>query len=371
MACWLPWGGAWISNQVVGALDRVEPYIVCDTSANLDQFPADELYESGRLPLLRDRALRRSGLQRHRSVLAEVVRVNRIHVLHSHFAQTGWQNSDFARREGIAHVVSCYGEDMTEVPTQSRRWQRRYAEMFESIDLMLCEGPHMSSTVERLGCPPEKIRVHPLGVELDRIAFEPRRAPSGGRLRVLMAAAFREKKGLPYALRALGLLARDGVPLEATLVGDLRRGDDPRVKREILGAVEEFGIGDRVTFTGVLSHASLMEVAYEHDIFLSPSVTAASGDAEGGAPVSVIEMAASGMPVIGTTHCDIPFVLAEANRRLLVGERDPEGLARAVQRLLELDWQPLVTANRSHIEDQHDARRQAFELASFYRGLLA
>jgi colanic acid/amylovoran biosynthesis glycosyltransferase len=369
MARWLPWGGAWISNQVDGALDQVEPSVVCDTSENLDQFPIDNLYVGGRL-LLVDRVLRRTALQRHRSNLAEVVRTNHIQVIHSHFAQTGWQNARFARRVGVSHVVSCYGEDMTKVPIQSRRWRRRYAETFESIDAMLCEGPFMGETVERLGCPPEKILVHPLGIDLGRIPFRPRRPPADGPVRILMAAAFREKKGLPYAMHALGLLARDGVPVEATLVGDMRRGDDPSVKRAIIAALEEFGIGDRVTLTGVLPHTRLMELAYEHDIFLSPSVTAASGDAEGGAPVSVIEMAASGMPVIATTHCDIPFVLAAPNRELLVGERDPEGLADALRRLLELDWEPLVAANRTQIEEQHDTRRQALELAAVYRGLL-
>ncbi len=43
-----------------------------------------------------------------------------------------------------------------------------------------------------------------------------------------------------------------------------------------------------------------------HHLFLSPSVTAPDGDSEGGAPVSIIEAAATGMPVVSTTHCDIP-----------------------------------------------------------------
>ena len=369
MACWLPWGGDWIYNQVVLA-DQVEPYVVCDVSANLDQFPVANLYVARRLSLLADRALRRAAVQRHRSILADVVRTHRAHVLHSHFAQTGWQNARFARRARIPHLVSCYGEDMTRVPTQSRRWRTRYAEMFDSIDLMLCEGPYMAATVEALGCSPDKIRTHPLGIDLDHIPFRPRKPSPDGVVRILMAAAFREKKGLPYAMRALGLLARSGVSFEATLVGDMRRGDDPGTKREILRTLEEFGIGDRVRLTGVLPYARLLELAYRHDIFLSPSVKAANGDAEGGAPVSVIEMAASGMPVVATKHCDIPFVLAEPNRRLLVEERDAQGLADVLQSLLELDWGSLVAANRAHVEQQHDARRQSRELVSLYRELV-
>jgi colanic acid/amylovoran biosynthesis glycosyltransferase len=372
---WLPVGGAWLYNQVAGALDQVEPYVVCDVPDHLHSFPVPHLYVASDRPLVFqvDRVLRKVSVRRHRSLLADVITANAVRVLHSHFAQTGWQNARFASRRQIPHVVSCYGEDMTMVPSRSRRWRTRYTEMFASIDVMLCEGPHMAATVERLGCPPEKVRVHTLGVDLGGIPFRPRTPRPAGAVRILMASAFREKKGLPYAVRALGLLAQRGVQFEATLVGNARPGDGPseREKREILVSLEQFGIGDRVALAGMIPHDQLLELAYEHDIFLSPSVTAADGDAEGGAPVSVIEMAASGMPIVSTTHCDIPFVLAEPNRRLLVGERDTEGLADALENLLELDWGPLITANRARIEERHDAREQALELVRLYRELAA
>jgi colanic acid/amylovoran biosynthesis glycosyltransferase len=370
---WLPIGSSWLYNQVAGAFDQVEPHIVCDVSKNLDRFPVPHLYAASdrRLAFHVDRVLRKASARRHRSLLAVVITTNAVRVLHSHFGQTGWQNARFARRRDIPHVVSCYGEDMTKVPACSRRWRGRYTEMLASIDVILCEGPYMAATVERLGSPPEKIRTHTLGVDLTRIPFRPREVRPERVVRILMASAFREKKGLPYAVRALGLLAQRGVRFEATLVGDARPGDDPGEKREILGALEHFGIQDRVSLPGTIPHDRLLELAYQHDIFLSPSVTAADGDAEGGAPVSLIEMAASGMPIVSTTHCDIPFVLGEPNRGLLVAERDTQGLVDALENLLEMDWGPLITANRARIEERHDARKQALELVRLYRELAA
>ena len=240
--------------------------------------------------------------------------------------------------------------------------------MFEAIDAILCEGPYMAATVERLGCPWSKIRTHPLGVDLQRIPCRPRSPDAGRPLRILMAAVFREKKGLAYAVNALGLLARRGIPFEATLVGDARPSDDPVEKRRIFAILDQFDIRDRVRLAGMIEHDALLEVAYRHDIFLSPSVTASDGDAEGGAPVGIIEMAASGMPIVSTRHCDIPFVLAPPNREMLVAERDPEALADVIERLLlEVDWGPLISENRSRIEQLQDARRQALELGRIYR----
>src|SRR5690606_39794503 len=54
---------------------------------------------------------------------------------------------------------------------------------------------------------------------------------------------------------------------------------------------------------------ALMDAAYRHHVFLSPSITASDGDTEGGAPVGLIEMAATGMPVISSRHADIPEVI--------------------------------------------------------------
>ena len=65
----------------------------------------------------------------------------------------------------------------------------------------------------------------------------------------------------------------------------------------------------------------------KHDVFLAPSVTASNGDTEGGAPVAIIEMAASGMPIVSTRHCDIPSVVLDGVTGLLAAERDSEGLA--------------------------------------------
>jgi len=73
---------------------------------------------------------------------------------------------------------------------------------------------------------------------------------------------------------------------------------------------------------GFQPHAILFEEAYKNHIFLSPSVTALDGDTEGGAPVTIIEMAATGMPIISTKHCDIPEVIKDGVTGFLANERD-------------------------------------------------
>jgi colanic acid/amylovoran biosynthesis glycosyltransferase len=277
-----------------------------------------------------------------------------------------------ARRAGIRHVVTFYGLDVNFLPRHDRRWRGRYAELFGHVDAVLCEGPHMAGEIAALGCPEEKIRVQRLGVSFDDIPYEPCAWRPGEPLRVLIAASFREKKGIPDALEAIARL-QESVPLEVTLIGDA--GEDPRAQDEkprILSAIERFNLGDKVCLLGYQPHARLLEEARRHHIFLAPSLTASDGDTEGGAPVSLIEMAASGMLIVSTTHCDIPEIVRHGETGLLSAERDIDGLVRNLQWLLAHTdrWDAMRTAARKHVEAGFDARRQAERLARIYRALI-
>ncbi len=156
---WLRDGNDWIYNQVVGPADLVEPYVVCDVIEQPGRYAVPHLYAASdrAVGFQIDRVLRKSGLRRHRSLLAEVLAANDVAVLHSHFAQTGFWNASLARR-WESPTSSLLRGDMTKVPRQSRSWRRRYTAMFASIQMLLCEGPHMSATVAEVGCPPRRSR---------------------------------------------------------------------------------------------------------------------------------------------------------------------------------------------------------------------
>jgi colanic acid/amylovoran biosynthesis glycosyltransferase len=309
--------------------------------------------------------LRKTRVRRHLSVLARAHREQRPDVLHSHFAHIGWGNAEFAHRHRLPHVVSAYGADLTMLPTIEPVWRRRYRELFAGVSALLCEGPQMAESAVALGCPRERVRIHSLGVDLLRIPFRPRKRESGEPLRVLMASSFREKKGIPYGIEALTLLRRNGIDVELTLVGDVTRDRDETEWLRIHAALARFN--RTVRLRGFMSSGALLEESLRHHVFLSPSLTASDGDAEGGAPVTVIEMAASGMPVVATTHCDIPSVLGAPNQKLLVPERDPQALARALYALTKSEWCELVSANRALVERNHDLVRQSARLEQLYR----
>lgn len=120
------------------------------------------------------------------------------------------------------------------------------------------------------------------------------------------------------------------------------------------------------------SQTALWKEAYRHHIFLSPSRTAADSDTEGGVPVGIIEMAASGMPVISTTHCDIPGVLAPARDTLLAAEGDVSRLVACLRRLIDQPerWPIMLSALRQHVENEFDARLRGAAASRVLRELI-
>jgi colanic acid/amylovoran biosynthesis glycosyltransferase len=366
VSCWLPTTETWLDNQIRHLPDSVVSHVAAETSANLDRFPHPRLSTAEDRPVRRlaDRLRRKAGPVPLGPVSRTVRRAD-ARVLHSHFGHVGWFDHRVARRLGLRHVVTFYGLDIG-LPKSDPRWAERYRDLFDEAAAILCEGPHMAQTIIDLGCPTSKVRVHRLGIDLARLpGFKERVRDPARPLRVLMAGSFREKKGFPDAIDAIGLLTRGGVEVEATLVGDSGPGPSAE-KARILAAIERNRLNGRISLKGFRPHDWLLAQAEEHDVFLSPSVVAADGDTEGGAPVAMIEMAAMGLPVVSTTHCDIPGVLGEANRALLVPERDPAALAEACHRLLDGDWAAVGRENRRLVEQEFDCRRQGERLAEVY-----
>lgn len=378
---WLGHTETWIYGQICALPSDIESHVLCERTGNLDQFPWPRInsidigsalgaWQAVRKAALRlgigsaaECARRRLLIQRAKGLGAAI--------LHSHFGDAACLNARAVRRAGLKHVVTFYGQEVQRLPTIEPSWRQRYSRLFSSVDRVLCEGPHMARCLAGLGCHPDKLKIHALGVDLNRIEFSPRSWRPGTPLRVLLAATFREKKGIPSGIHALGKLKSE-VELEVSIAGDA--STEPRSRREkslILAAVRASGLEDRVRFLGVLTHAELQRAACRHHVFLSPSRTASDGDTEGGAPVSIIEMAASGMPVVSTVHCDIPEIILHRQTGLLAAEGDVPGLAEQMRWLIRNPgaWRALAEAARQRIRERFNAATQGQRLAELYRSL--
>jgi colanic acid/amylovoran biosynthesis glycosyltransferase len=207
-----------------------------------------------------------------------------------------------------------------------------------------------------------------LGVDLGAVAFRERRAPEDGLVRVLICGRATAKKGHELGIRAFARARRDNSKLRLSAmllaVDDEQRSEVARLQQ----LVRELGLEDCVDFPPPLPYSAWRKSLERYHIFLAPSLHAPDGDAEGGAPVALIDMSAQGIPIAASSHCDLPEVVPHDVGGLVFPEGDE---AAAAATLLEMagrpqDWPRWGRDGRAHVEAQYDAERQAASLERIY-----
>ncbi|MEJ7784520.1 MAG: glycosyltransferase [Solirubrobacteraceae bacterium] len=279
-------------------------------------------------------------------------------LVHAHYGPVAAEHRHLSRRLGSPLVASFYGYDATKaVYRTDRRWRRQYERLFAEAAAIVVEGPALASRVEHLGCPAAKI--HVVRLFADAAALEDCKAPKADDFLVVAAGRLIEKKGFDTAIRAFArslggrsdarLLVTGGGPLEDSL----RR----------LAASE--GIHDQVIWGARLPFREFMRTIASAHLGVYPSRTAADGDSEGGAPVTLIEAQWLGVPSLVSDHDDLPFVAAPEGSVVLPAlDVEPwaealEGLYRDSARLAGMAHSAEAFACANHSPARNVAAREA------------
>lgn len=222
------------------------------------------------------------------------------------------------------YAVFFHGYDATSWP---REHPDVYRPLIESGAGFIANGEYIESRLVELGVPRERIAICRIGASTDVAAVTdpPDLAPQ----RILTIARLVDKKGVADSITAFAQ-AQDvlGGAWQYEIVGD-----GPLIAT-LRALAEQLGVGSLVRFRGFLSRRETIDALLQASVFILASRTAPNGDTEG-TPVSIIEAATLGLPVVSTLHAGIPEILPAqaAQAGLLVAEGDVAGLARALRLL--------------------------------------
>ena len=358
-------------HNVTANLHRFYPVFIAWEYHNIEQFPipaADRfsltlapgswrwlLQGSGRRFLRRELPAERFLKKRH------------ARLLHAHFGHDGVWALPLKRALRLPLVTTFYGHDMSQASSLAS-WKKGYQALFQEGDLFLVEGPHMKNRLGEIGCPAEKIEIQRIAIPVTGLPFRQRRPKrDGGKVIIIFSGRFVEKKGLLIALQALREVRRTHADFEFLIVGD------GPLRAEIERFIQNHEMSAYVRLLGFLNYNDYLAEMNQADLFLHPSITAADGDSEGGAPTTILEAQALGMPVLSTRHADIPNVVVPGASALLSAEQDIPGLTANIMQLLEEQdsWARMGEAGRRHVEENHDVTKEIQHLESRYAGLIA
>lgn len=257
-------------------------------------------------------------------------RYNATH-MHGHWVVPGGAVAA-AAAPSLPLVVSLHGSDVYVAETLAPA--RRVAGMvFRRAGVVTACSSDLARRAIALGADPGRIQVVPYGVDVNR--FRPdsgARAALRCRLKlppdatlVVSAGRLVRKKGFEYLIDAVGL-AEPGARIVLALAGD---GD---LRDELRTRAASAGLGDRVRFLGNQSQDEVARWLAAADIVAVPSVRDDSGNVDG-LPNVVLESLASGTALVTTPAGGIGPVVESGRTALVVPERDPQALARAMAAL--------------------------------------
>jgi colanic acid/amylovoran biosynthesis glycosyltransferase len=301
-----------------------EPVVfTLSTNRNIEKFPVKNLYSVSSLPYFRQKEESIRSVFGRSDYFRKLIKELDIKLIHAHFAYMGSYALQFKKYFKIPIITSFYGLDIYQL-TKNPLYRMQLKRLFKYGDFFTGYSSVMKERAIELGCPPEKVITFTVGIDLNKFRFKER--TPGKEINFLYIGRLVEKKGVIYAVRAFAKSRQKHKNIRMTIIGD------GPLYNEINSEIKKLGMAPVISMLGYVR--DLSAELDKADIFISPSVVARSGDAEGGINVTVIEALACGIPAIVTrqTRSDLIF---DGETGFVARERDADDLSRKMNILIE------------------------------------
>ncbi len=294
-------------------------------------------------------------------------------LIHAHFGPDGVWALPVKRKLKIPLVVTFHGYDITVNDTtgedlselygqnplpQLYFWRRR--QLFREADCCIAVSEFIRSKLIAKGCPPDKILVHYIGVDIDKFSPNPsvKREPV-----ILFVGRLVEKKGCQYLIQAMAEVQSVLPELELGIIGDGKL-------RSVLEKQAASSL-QRYRFLGAQPPEVVREWLNRSLLLCAPSVTDFLGNSEG-LPMTVIEAQAMKLPVISSIHSGIPEAIIHGETGLLCPEKDWQSLAQNIITLAgnEELRERFAIAGRKRVEQLFNLKHNTAKLEEIYDNII-
>lgn len=309
------------------------------------------------------------SLWRNATRLAELIRRERVAIVHARSRAPAWSARLAARRAGVRWVTTYHG-----VYREGFPGKRLYNSVMASGERVIAISRFVADhLLSRHGIDPNRIRIIPRGVDprrFDPVAVPPERVAAlravwgvaPDRPVLLLPGRLSRWKGQQVLIEALARMSRQNAV--AVLAGDAGGGGGHA--RHLVRLAAKRGVSDRVRFAG---HVADMPAAY----LAAEVVVNASIEPEAFGRV-VIEAQAMARPVVATAHGGAAETVEHEATGLLVPPNDPAALARVLDRLLACPAEAraaLGARAREAVLARYTTARMTEATLAVYRELLA
>lgn len=362
----------WLWRQLAG-IERLEAHALVWHFVNQDVFGTDDIvvheldYEAPPEP--REKSRRWLFWLRHLprrnfygSIGKEAVEIRRIltqtkpDVMLCQFGWTGLRLAPIAQAMGIPMAVHFHGMDLSSA--LRNRWYRwSLLSAMKHFAAVVVVGSHQREWMLAHGMPADKVHLIPCGVPVDAFSYSRPQKRDNLALRFIAVSRLVEKKGYAYTFKAFKKVLDELPEARLDIYGD------GRLRNELLELVEELGLSEKVIFHGGVSVEEVRRAMTEADIFVQHSIVASNGDAEG-SPVSSMEAAAMGLPIVATVSPGFVDQVMDGETGYLVRQRGVDAMAERMLRLANdaALRETMGKAARERMVEHFDTKKQIAKL---------
>ncbi|MBN9560602.1 MAG: glycosyltransferase family 4 protein [Alphaproteobacteria bacterium] len=250
--------------------------------------------------------------------LLRFCRAERFDVLHVHWPfPHGIWGLAAARLFGIPMVLTFHGAEL--LLTRRFPFVAPVLRLIcRNADGIVCNSNFTAGQVRRYTSKP--VNVIPFGATVMARAAD--RDPAKPLKDILYVGRLIERKGVDYLIDAMPLILRH-LPTRLHIVGDGPMAEPWRAR------AANADLSERVAFHGIVPNDRLEALYASSDLFVLPAIVDDRGDTEGQGVV-LVEAMSFAMPVVACEVGGIPDVVLSGITGLLVPQRSPDELAKAI-----------------------------------------
>lgn len=256
-------------------------------------------------------------------IIAEYCATNSITHIHAHFASFP---TDIAMKvSNMTNIPFSFSAHAQDIYVNSKRLKEKIKAASFVITCTKYNKKYLESIVSKCGYKKNIYHAYH-GIDIDIWRYKSKRFAEDKIIQVLTVARLVEKKGLVYLIEAISILKNRRYDIVCQIVGE-------GVLQQKLGEkIKYFGCNDIVRIVPFVTPTVLERYYHNCDVFVLPCIIADNNDRDG-LPNVLIEAMATGTPVIATGISAIPEIIEHEITGLVVKEKDPAGIANAIERI--------------------------------------
>lgn len=181
--------------------------------------------------------------------------------------------------------------------------------------------------------------------------------------RIFYAGWINPRKNLATLVRTVAELKKRGVAVKLYAAGE---ASDAEYHRLVLQTIDDLGVADEVVMLGRVGQDEIMNQLAKAALFVLPSL-------QENAPMAIAEAMATGVPVISSNVCGMPYMIEEGRTGYLVEPNDYRTYADRIEALVGDDAlrQAFSSAAKEEARRRYHPESVAAKTVDLYQTLIA